>query len=301
MKKIIVILSIILPLFVVYTMVACNSDNNIAENLTNELNVTNEFTTILTTDNIDTYVTETTDNSNTEAVSTTEIGVFDSTSENDPNSIATTEAIESDVQKFDFTPYAGRYVPCSYIAEHENVSDIVLSLDGIITGGMTSTYGDNITLSATVPLSITENEDKSITCIIRNSDNSEFYIIYPAGVKDRNDMFDSSKIRIEYVISGGGILGYTYYKDTNFAEQEESMQDEIVTEDTIQTTPPTENTNTYTEDDYEEPAYIEGYVYVPGFGYVEIQDDGPMEGEDAFNGQSFWDILNDPNNPIVGE
>ena len=44
--------------------------------------------------------------------------------------------------------------------------------------------------------------------IVQNS------ILYPAGVKDRNDMFDSSTIRIEYVVSDGGIIGYTYCKET---------------------------------------------------------------------------------------
>lgn len=49
-----------------------------------------------------------------------------------------------------------------------------------------------------------------------------------------------------------------------------------------------------------DPYHKEGYVYVPGEGYLEIDKNAVAHGEELFNGESFWDILNDPNNKIIG-
>lgn len=53
-----------------------------------------------------------------------------------------------------------------------------------------------------------------------------------------------------------------------------------------------------------DPYNKEGYVYVPGFGYLEIED-GDDEGEglgsqQAMDGESFWEVLNDPDNEQIG-
>lgn len=52
-----------------------------------------------------------------------------------------------------------------------------------------------------------------------------------------------------------------------------------------------------------DPYHRPGYVWIPGFGYIET---GGTEGQivdggtEAFGGANFWDIINDPNNPQVG-
>ncbi len=49
-----------------------------------------------------------------------------------------------------------------------------------------------------------------------------------------------------------------------------------------------------------DPYHKEGYVYIPGEGYVETGGEEAPSGEEAMNGEDFWDILNDPNNEKVG-
>ena len=113
----------------------------------------------------------------------------------------------------DFSEFAGTYTPCSYINSGESVLDILLNEDGIITGGMTTNYGYNRTWAGTKPTSVVKNDDGTIICEITETEEyHEFYIIYPIGISDRNNMFDKNKVRIEYIIADGGILGYTYYK-----------------------------------------------------------------------------------------
>lgn len=50
-------------------------------------------------------------------------------------------------------------------------------------------------------------------------------------------------------------------------------------------------------DPYNKP----GYVYVPGEGYLKIEEGQEPEVEEAMGGESFWDTLNDPDNKKVGE
>lgn len=52
-------------------------------------------------------------------------------------------------------------------------------------------------------------------------------------------------------------------------------------------------------DDFD-PYHRPGYVWIPGFGYIDATGEEENVVTEAFGGQSFWDILNDPNNKKVG-
>ena len=62
--------------------------------------------------------------------------------------------------------FAGIYTPCSYTDEGTNVSDITLTEDGIATGRVDTNFDYSKVWAGTKPVSITENEDGSITCEI---------------------------------------------------------------------------------------------------------------------------------------
>ena len=138
----------------------------------------------------------------------------------DDNNQIDKPATEYEEFTFDFGAYVGNYIPAADYSYAGEVSDITLTADGVVTGNVKS-YGETIEWAGKKPYMMEENSDGSITFRIEESaDCSEFYILYPAGVKDRYDTFDSNKVRIEYVVAGGGIIGYTYYKeDTNIVNE----------------------------------------------------------------------------------
>lgn len=120
---------------------------------------------------------------------------------------------DMDLSNVNLQEYVGTYSPCSYIDSGTTVSNITLDINGIVTGGMKTEYNYSKSWAGTKPTSIVKNSDGTITCeISETEDCHEYYIIYPIGVSDRNNMFDKDKVRIEYIIADGGILGYTYYK-----------------------------------------------------------------------------------------
>ena len=237
-----------------------------------------------------------------------------------PLVVENTEAIEtieeaelfdnsSIFEHIDFEIYAGVYIPCSYINEGETVTNIVLNSDGTIVGGISSIYGHSIDWAATIPTSIVENDDGSITCIIRETDTEcEFYILYPVGVNDRYDMFDSSKVRIEYVISGGGIIGYTYYRDDVSNRYNDSAVDSGLLDVDSKSKDSEENCLPNATDETiaveTQPTDMSNTENVEMGGSEEssesTQNDGGAIIEDAFDGKSFWDIINDPENEFVG-
>ena len=137
-------------------------------------------------------------------------------SEDEPQFVISDTTYEN--YDFDFNDFTGIYTP-AFDYTNEEITNITMASDGTVTGSVTA-YGSVTQWAGKRPYMMEENSDGSITFRVQDTPEfSEFYILYPAGVKDRNDMFDSNKIRIEYIISGGGIIGYTYYKNDEATEK----------------------------------------------------------------------------------
>lgn len=134
----------------------------------------------------------------------------------------------------DFSSIAGTYTADAVYAQNYGFSscpDIVITEDGIVTGGGLTSYGYTQKYAGTVPFFISSGENEgwgagTILCRIESIPGTfdpvigmeeggyaEFYVIYPPGVSLGNGITkDIEKLRIRYVIATGGILDMIYTK-----------------------------------------------------------------------------------------
>ena len=126
-------------------------------------------------------------------------------------------AIFEQLQKGDFSYYAGTYIP---VYSYNSETDIILQDNGIVKGG----HGDYYTFPEIIPENITKKEDGTYLCQLTygNEYEQSYYIIYPPGVvKDAFEYAEhiiENKVLLEeaffiyYVQIDGGVGDCLYYR-----------------------------------------------------------------------------------------
>ena len=110
----------------------------------------------------------------------------------------------------DYSAFAGTYSP--YNSNY--YTDLVLHDDGHITGGGPD-YSVNIS-SGGVPVSVTREESGAYRCtVVQSTNNTEYFIIYPAGVSDENNRLSgnaelTNSVFIKYLKFDGGVFEQRY-------------------------------------------------------------------------------------------
>lgn len=124
-----------------------------------------------------------------------------------------------DEEEFSFSTYAGTYIPTEWSNDAagggQNLNDLVLGDEGIITGGgsyyLTDMYPEK------KPISVNKEDDGSYRCIVNKvEDNLEdVFYIYPVGVVEERFKDDErlvNSIYIRYVKYDGGVSELVYYR-----------------------------------------------------------------------------------------
>lgn len=99
--------------------------------------------------------------------------------------------------------YAGNYTPYPTYDDYSGGRSITLNADGVVTGGETD---------GQTPTSIVQNSDGSITIWFGSSDR---YTLFPIGCsgKPAGTGYDSARVNLEYLYTGGGAMNIIYYAD----------------------------------------------------------------------------------------
>lgn len=99
--------------------------------------------------------------------------------------------------------YAGNYTPYPTYDDYSGGRSITLNADGVVTGGETD---------GQTPTSIVQNDDGSITIWFSSSDR---YTLFPIGCsgKPAGTGYDSARVNLEYLYTGGGAMNIIYYAD----------------------------------------------------------------------------------------
>lgn len=126
-------------------------------------------------------------------------------------------AIFEQLQKGDFSYYAGTYKP---VYSYSSETDIIIQDNGVVIGG----HGDYYTFPEIIPENVTKKEDGTYLCQLtyENENMQSYYIIYPPGiVKDtfyhaehiiENKVLLEEAVFIYYVQLDGGVGDCLYYR-----------------------------------------------------------------------------------------
>lgn len=137
------------------------------------------------------------------------------------NAIQTNDPIYDALVEGDFSYFAGTYKACGAYADMygggEDINNMILHDNGIITGGGLSFLPDMYPTSA--PVSVKKQEDGSYLCQVTYIDDSlqNYFLIYPEGtIGDNpyiyNDPFLTEHVYIQYMQFDGGVMDIIYYK-----------------------------------------------------------------------------------------
>lgn len=99
--------------------------------------------------------------------------------------------------------YAGNYTPYPTYDDYSGGRSITLNADGVVSGGKTD---------GQTPTSIVQNSDGSITIWFGSSDR---YTLFPVGCSGTpaGTGYDSTRVNLEYLYTGGGVMNIIYYAD----------------------------------------------------------------------------------------
>ena len=99
--------------------------------------------------------------------------------------------------------YAGNYTPYPTYDDYSGGRSITLNADGVVIGGETD---------GQTPTSVVQNSDGSITIWFSSSDR---YTLFPVGCSGTpaGTGYDSARVNLEYLYSGGGVMNIIYYAD----------------------------------------------------------------------------------------
>ncbi len=149
-----------------------------------------------------------------------EINTDESVAEQEDN-IMTEEEIYNALVSGDYSYFAGTYRVLGYYVDSngggEDILDLVLHEDGVITGGGNIEHPNRYFESK--PISVTRQEDGAYKCQVTYYDNASqsYFLIYPAGTIGPNpyiynDPFLTENVYIQYMRFDGGVSDIIFYK-----------------------------------------------------------------------------------------
>lgn len=137
------------------------------------------------------------------------------------DSIMTEEEIYNALVNGDYSYFAGTYRVMGYYTDlyggGEDILDLVLHEDGVITGGGNSNNPNRY--SDSKPISVTRQEDGAYKCQVTYNDDASqsYFLIYPTGTIGPNpyiynDPYLTEKVYIQYMRFDGGVSDIIFYK-----------------------------------------------------------------------------------------
>ncbi len=137
------------------------------------------------------------------------------------DNIMTEEEIFNALADGDYSYFAGTYRVLGYYVDSygggEDILDLVLHEDGVITGGGNSNNPNRY--SDSKPISVTRQEDGAYKCQVTYNDDASqsYFLIYPTGTIGPNpyiynDPYLTEKVYIQYMRFDGGVSDIIFYK-----------------------------------------------------------------------------------------